>query len=102
MTAPTQPPSLMADAGEVVASSVEVIGPNRHGMIAVLDAKGQQMPRWQGHVEDVVKRAMEREAELMAALKALVDRWEPDSAGADRRMWENAVAAISRAEGRAP
>lgn len=35
--------------------------------------------------------------DLLAALRAMVDRWEPDSEGTDRTMWENAVAAITKA-----
>lgn len=35
--------------------------------------------------------------DLLEALKAMVERWEPDSAGADRRMWENACAALEKA-----
>jgi len=31
---------------------------------------------------------------LRTALAAMVDRWEPDSAGADRRMWEDARRAL--------
>lgn len=37
--------------------------------------------------------------DLLAALEAMVDRWEPDSAGSDRRMWETACAAIAKARG---
>jgi hypothetical protein len=35
--------------------------------------------------------------DLLDALRAMVDRWEPDTDGADRRMWENARAAIAKA-----
>jgi hypothetical protein len=38
-------------------------------------------------------------AELLEALKAMVARWEPDTEGADRRMWEAACAAIQKATG---
>ena len=31
---------------------------------------------------------------LRTALAAMVDRWEPDSAGADQRMWEDARRAL--------
>jgi hypothetical protein len=31
---------------------------------------------------------------LVAALSAMVDRWEPDCGGQDRIMWENAVEAL--------
>jgi hypothetical protein len=37
--------------------------------------------------------------DLLIALKAMVDRWEPDTAGTDRVMWEEACEAINRAEG---
>ena len=37
--------------------------------------------------------------DLLAALKAMVDRWEPDCSGQDRIMWENARDAITKAEG---
>lgn len=33
-------------------------------------------------------------AQLETALREMVDRWEPDGLGADRRMWENARAAL--------
>lgn len=36
---------------------------------------------------------------LLATLKAMWDRWEPDMTEADRRMWEDASAAIAKAEG---
>ena len=39
--------------------------------------------------------------ELLASLEAMVDRWEPDTIGTDRRMWESACAAIARAKGEA-
>lgn len=38
--------------------------------------------------------------DLLAALRAMVCRCEPDTDGADRRMWEDARAAIAKAEGR--
>lgn len=31
---------------------------------------------------------------LSAALRAMVDRWEPDCGGQDRVMWENAIDAL--------
>jgi len=37
--------------------------------------------------------------DLLAALRAMVDRWEPDTEGLDRVMWENACAAIDKATG---
>jgi hypothetical protein len=40
--------------------------------------------------------------DLLAALAAMVDRWEPDSAGGDRRMWEAARDAIAKARGVTP
>lgn len=39
-------------------------------------------------------------SDLLEALKAMVNRWEPDTTGADRRMWEDACEAIRKAEGR--
>jgi hypothetical protein len=36
--------------------------------------------------------------ELLAALKAMVDRWEPDACGLDYVLWGNAKAAIQKAE----
>lgn len=45
-------------------------------------------------------KALSPAPELLDALQAMVDRWEPDCIGTDRVMWENAVAAIARAEGR--
>ena len=33
---------------------------------------------------------------LRAALTAMVDRWEPDTDGADRRMWVEACLALGR------
>ena len=38
--------------------------------------------------------------DLLAALRAMTDRWEPDCSGQDRVMWENACSAIAKAEGR--
>lgn len=35
--------------------------------------------------------------DLLEALRAMVDRWEPDCIGTDRVMWENARAAIAKA-----
>lgn len=37
-------------------------------------------------------------AKLSAALRAMVDRWEPDCDGLDRIMWENANEALEFAE----
>lgn len=34
-------------------------------------------------------------AMLTDALKAMVDRWEPDCCGQDRVMWQNAVDALA-------
>jgi hypothetical protein len=34
----------------------------------------------------------------MEALKRMVDRWEPDCAGTDRQMWEEACAALAKWE----
>lgn len=34
---------------------------------------------------------------MREALKAMVDRWEPDCIGTDRRMYDNAVAALALA-----
>lgn len=36
---------------------------------------------------------------LVAALSAMVDRWEPDCDGQDRVMWENAKEALEFANG---
>ena len=36
---------------------------------------------------------------LSAALRAMVDRWEPDGDGQDRVMWENANEALEFANG---
>lgn len=38
------------------------------------------------------------EMALLAALKDMVARWEPDTSGQDRVMWENACAAIEAAQ----
>ncbi len=35
---------------------------------------------------------------LSAALRAMVDRWEPDGEGQDRIMWENANEALDFAK----
>ena len=35
---------------------------------------------------------------LIEALSAMVDRWEPDTEGTDRVMWENACAIIAECE----
>jgi hypothetical protein len=49
----------------------------------------------------LIVRAVNSHADLLEALKAMVDRWEPDRGGPWRHMWEEAVAAISKAEGSA-
>ena len=36
-------------------------------------------------------------AAMREALTAMVDRWEPDTSGIDRVMWENARAALGAA-----
>ncbi len=38
-------------------------------------------------------------AQCEAKARAMVNRWEPDVIGTDRIMWENARAAIAKAEG---
>jgi len=50
------------------------------------------------HVDEV-ERLRGVNAQLLAALKEMVNRWDPDADGADRRMWEDACDAISNAEG---
>lgn len=35
---------------------------------------------------------------LFGALKAMVDRWEPDCGGQDRIMWESACEALEAAQ----
>jgi len=37
--------------------------------------------------------------DLLEALRAMCDRWEPDCEGTDRRMWEAGRAAIAKATG---
>lgn len=39
--------------------------------------------------------------ELYEALNEMVDRWEPDTEGQDRVMWENACEALRKARGAA-
>lgn len=36
--------------------------------------------------------------DLHQALRAMVDRWEPDCGGQDRVMWENACEALESAQ----
>lgn len=43
-------------------------------------------------------RRDEKIAKLSAALRAMVDRWEPDCEGQDRVMWDNAVEALEFSE----
>lgn len=40
----------------------------------------------------------EKIEKLSAALRAMVDRWEPDCDGQDRIMWENANEALEFAQ----
>lgn len=40
----------------------------------------------------------EKIEKLSAALRAMVDRWEPDCSGQDRVMWENANEALEFAQ----
>lgn len=47
----------------------------------------------------LIIRSVNAHDDLVAALKAMVDRWEPDCVGNDRRMWEDACAALAKAEG---
>ena len=53
-----------------------------------------------GMLEDEITEGLrmrlrdEKIAKLSAALRAMVDRWEPDCGGQDRVMWENAVQAL--------
>lgn len=64
-----------------------------------------QAPTW-GLDRDEIAQAngnlMAASHELYASLRAMVSRWEPDTAGNDRVMWEEACAALSKAEGRQP
>lgn len=41
-----------------------------------------------------MRRRDEKIEKLSAALRAMVNRWEPDCEGQDRVMWENAVEAL--------
>jgi hypothetical protein len=50
----------------------------------------------------LIIRAVNSHADLLEALKAMFDRWEPDCIGNDRIMWENARRAIAKAEGSTP
>lgn len=53
-----------------------------------------------GHLEDDLTEARrmrlrdQKIEKLVAALRAMVDRWEPDAEGRDRIMWENAKEAL--------
>jgi hypothetical protein len=49
----------------------------------------------------LIVRAVNSHEKLLGALRAMVDRWEPDCGGTDRRMWEDAVSAIATAKGTA-
>lgn len=58
--------------------------------------------RGQGHkaeceTRDANAHLISAAPELYEALKAMVDRWEPDCIGTDRRMWEEACVALSKA-----
>ena len=53
-----------------------------------------------GTLKDIIAEGRRRRIKdekiekLFAALKAMVDRWEPDCEGQDRVMWENACEAL--------
>jgi hypothetical protein len=46
-----------------------------------------------------INRAANAFPHLVSALEAMVDRWEPDTEGLDRVMWENACEALAIARG---
>ena len=55
-----------------------------------------------GVISEADARMMVAAPDMYEALKAMYARWEPDVIGTDRVMWENAGAAIRKAEGREP
>jgi len=48
-----------------------------------------------------IVKACNSHDDLVKALEAMTDRWEPDCIGTDRIMWENALAALALAKGEA-
>jgi hypothetical protein len=44
---------------------------------------------------DFIVRAVNSHEKMLEALRAMVNRWEPDCDGTDRCMWEDAVSAIA-------
>lgn len=49
-----------------------------------------------GEMVAQVRELRSRFCAVRDALAAMVDRWEPDTEGADRRMWEDACRALGR------
>jgi hypothetical protein len=86
--------------GKIRDGMVEINGHHHEGLAQVV---------WQMNDDEVIgERSPEKEAnahliaaapDLLAALQAMVGRWEPDTEGADRRMWEAACDAIAKAKG---
>jgi len=75
----------------------------KDGVIANLSERSAQYEReaetlrkhgalWQEKAEELRNGALE----LHRCLAAMVDRWEPDTEGLDRVMWENACEALGR------
>lgn len=79
-----------------------MIGPSEDAetLIGFADMIDRRLGPVSGRDADTIALMMRRVASnvtaLQKALGAMVDRWEPDSEGGDRRMWEDACRALGR------
>ncbi len=89
---------------EIIAAAIANARGNRRGAPAVTNILDMIKPISGGKLYDEVMddaraviAADTHHADLVAALTAMVDRWEPDCTGTDRVMWENARSALAKA-----
>ena len=78
---------------EIKQGVLKQVGPTGKHLFGLTEYAGL------GYEADLNLSLIAAAPDLLAALKAMVDRWEPDCEGTDRIMWENAQAAIAKATG---
>jgi hypothetical protein len=87
---------IFGEDGNPVAYLCEPKFPNDVHLLPLdMDGSPDGYRYWEEHKANA--RLMAAAPDLLTALKAMVDRWEPDCVGLDRVMWENARAAIAQA-----